>query len=87
MTVYEVPNIEHCDVRAVGDPVVGYRINSHEGWYIHVNTGLEETANVWKMAVALRADFDFSLVVILAEADLPPEAEIYDANTPTPEVM
>ena len=77
MTVYEVPNIEHCTVRPLGNPVVVYRIKSNEGWYIHLNDGDEEAANAWKTSVALSADFDFSIVQIVAEADLPEGAEIY----------
>lgn len=76
MTINEVPNIEHCDVSGLGDPVIVYRIISHEGWYIHLNDGYEPTANVWKTAVALKADYDFSKVQIVAEADLPSDAEI-----------
>lgn len=83
MTVYEVPNIEHCTVRPLGDPVVVYRINSNEGWYIHLNDGDELAANAWKTAVALSVDFDFSIVQIVAEADLPEGAEIYGIVNPS----
>ena len=76
MTVYEIPNIEHCTVDPVGDPVIGYTITSHNGWYIHINDGFEEGANIYKTCVALRYDHDWSDVQIVAEADLPPEAEI-----------
>ena len=74
MTVYEIPNIEHCDVVPIG--TLGYRITAHEGWYIHLNNGVEDTVNVWKGAVALLANDDFSMVEIRAEADLPEGAEI-----------
>lgn len=76
MTVYEIPNIEHCTVREIGNPVVMYRINSNEGWYIHLNDGIEGTENYYKTAVALLATYDFSIVEIVAEADLPSDAEI-----------
>lgn len=76
MTVYEIPNIEHCNVRGVGDPVVGYTITANEGWYIHLNNGPEDTTKVWKGAVVLLTTYDFSLVEIRAEADLPDDAEI-----------
>lgn len=75
MTVYEIPNIEHCDV----EPMVGgrmFRITAHEGWYIHLNDGVEDTANVYKGAVILRADRDFTEVEIIPESELPPDAEI-----------
>lgn len=74
MTVYEIPNIEHCTVTEVGDPVAMYRIKSSDGWYIHLNTA--DTENIYKTFVALLATYDFSLVQIVAEADLPEGAEI-----------
>ncbi len=74
MTVYEIPNIKHCTVMPVG--VLGYRIISNNGWYIHLNDGDAETANIWKGAVVLLSNYDFSQVEIRAEADLPEGAEI-----------
>jgi hypothetical protein len=88
MTVYEIPNIEHCTVTPVG--TIGYRITAHDGWYIHLNDGVEDTVNVWKGAVILRTDYNFEQVEIRAEADLPEGAEIYgagDDNEPEHEVM
>lgn len=73
MTVYEIPNIEHCTVEEMGNPVFAYRICSKEGWYIHL---AQAERPIYKGAVALRYDFDFSTVQIVAEADLPPDAEI-----------
>ena len=67
MTVYEIPNIEHCTIRPVGN--VAYRINSNDGWYIHLNDGIEDTANIYKTAVILSTDYDFSQVEIIAETD------------------
>lgn len=87
MTIYDVPNIEHCYVRPLGDPVIGYRIEAHEGWYIHINNGIEETKNWWKTVIGVRTDFDFSLIDIRAEADLPPDAEKHNVNKPNSEVM
>lgn len=83
MTVYEVLNIEHCTVKPLGDPVVVYRIKADEGWYIHLNDGDEERENAWKTSVALSANYDFSLVQIVAEADLPEGAEIYGIVNPS----
>jgi hypothetical protein len=53
-----------------------YLIVAHEGWYIHLNDGDEETANLWKTAVGLMTNYDFSQVEIRAAADLPEGAEI-----------
>lgn len=87
MTVYEIPNIEHCTVREVG--TIAYRINSNEGWYIHLNDGDEETANIYKTAVVLILPYNFEQVEIIAEADLPEGAEICggEDNEPEHEVM
>lgn len=74
MTVYEIPNIEHCNVELFS--TLGYRITAHEGWYIHLNNGVEDTQNVWKTVVILWNNYDFSTVEIRSEADLPPDAEI-----------
>jgi hypothetical protein len=88
MTVYEIPNIEHCTVRPLGNPVIMYRITANEGWYIHLNDGDEETANHWTGEVGLLATTDFSIVEIRAEADLPEGAEINgETEEPQPEVM
>lgn len=76
MSVYEIPNIEHCTVEEIGNPAVVYRIRSNEGWYIHLNDDVEDTQNIWKTVVALLATTDFSIVEIRAEADLPEGAEI-----------
>jgi hypothetical protein len=86
MTVYEIPNIEHCDVTMPTSR--RYLIRAHEGWYIHLNDGDEETANIWKGAVGLMTDYDFSQVEIRAEADLPEGAEICGGdNEPDHEIM
>ena len=75
MTVYEIPNIEHCTVEAVASGRM-YRITSNEGWYIHLNNGIEDTVNVWKTVVILQATYDFSIVEIRPFAELPEDAEI-----------
>lgn len=80
MTVYDIPNIEHCDVIPVG--TIAYRVIAHPGWYIYQQDnepGIDENGNptkIYRGAAILRADYDFSLVEITAEADLPDNAEI-----------
>lgn len=76
MTVYEIPNIEHCNVEPIGNPAIGYRISTHEGWYIRYDTGDEYLANIWKTTICPLANDDFTKVIIVAEADLPEGAEI-----------
>ena len=92
MTVYDIPNIEHCDVALFGS--LNYRIICHEGWYIYLPThipGEDENGNptkVYKGAAIIRTDYDFSTVEITAEADLPANAEICAGdNEPEHEVM
>ena len=75
MTIYEVPNIEHCTVIPVANNTM-YYISAHEGWYMHLNDGDEETANIWKGSMILRADDDYSQLEIRTEADLPSDADI-----------
>lgn len=91
MTVYEIPNIEHCTV----DPVlrtgtgetIGYTITSNDGWYIHLNDDVEDTVNLWKTVVILPVSYDSSIVYIRAFEDLPKDAEICGGvNSPTEKV-
>ena len=77
MSIYEVPNIQHCDIE---EGNLWYRIISHDGWYIHLNNGVEDTENVWKTAVVLLKTTDFSILQIVAEEDLPEGAEICGSN-------
>ena len=80
MTINDIPNIEHCDVSMVG--TIAYRVVAHEGWYIHLADEVpieDENDNplkVYKTIAILRTNYDFSLVEITAEADLPDNAEI-----------
>lgn len=80
MTVYDIPNIKHCVVTPVTN--VAFRIIAHEGWYIHqadIHLDEDENGNVikiYKGAAVLRADYDFSLVEITEETDLPCNAVI-----------
>lgn len=91
MTVYDIPNIEHCDVTMLG--TIGYRIFAHEGWYIYqadnIPGGTEENpTKIYRTAVILFTNYDFSLVEITAAADLPDNAEICGDTMPgEPEVM
>lgn len=70
MSVYD---LQHVTVTAVGNPAIGYRITSEPGWYIHCP---EHDELVYKTAIAVRADYDFSTIQIVAAADLPEGAEI-----------
>ena len=84
MTVYEIPNIEHCTVRELGNPVLMYRINTNEGWVISLPTYEE---NTYSTAVALLATFDFSTVQILPISSLEGDYEINVGESNTPEIM
>ena len=80
MTIYDIPNIEHCDVTPIG--TVGWRVSAHDGWYIHKSTDLpsmDEEGNttiIYRTYVAIRNTEDLSGIEIVAEADLPANAEI-----------
>lgn len=74
MTVYDIENVT---VVAVGSPAVGYRITANEGYYIHC---VEHEELSYTTIVLLRADYDFSTVQVVAEADLPEGAEIHGGN-------
>lgn len=93
MTVYDIPNIEHCTITTVGTSY--YRIICHEGWYVHLAddpTGIDpetgEPTKLYRGAAILSVNYDFSTVEITAEADLPANAEICGGdNEPEHEVM
>lgn len=88
MTIHEIPNIEHCTIEEMGNPLVAYRIRTNEGWYIHLNDGDEETANIYKTVAILFPNYNFEQVQIIAEADLPEGAEICGGvNNPEHETM
>lgn len=86
MTVNEIPNIEYCTVEPMVNGTM-LRIIANEGWYIHLDDGYEDTANVWKGAVIIRANYDFTKVIIVPEAELPEDAVIMGDTTEEPEVM
>jgi hypothetical protein len=71
-----VPNIEHCSIRTIGNPAIMYVITTDDGWYIHRNDGDEGTANIWKTTTAIRNDEDPAMLQIVPESELPPDAEI-----------
>lgn len=83
MTVYDIPNIEHCTVTPIANM---FKIVSHEGWYIHLNDGIEDTENIWKGAVVLLNTYDWSIVEIIPFAELPSDAVIC-GTTPNTETM
>lgn len=87
MTVYEIPNIEHVTVTPVmsGETLIMYRLRANEGWYIHLHDDVEDTMNLWKRSVVLPVNYDFSIVEIRAEEDLPEDSEIAGVEPPTEE--
>lgn len=91
MDIYDIPNIEHCDVAPFGS--LNYRVVAHPGWYIYQADnipGVDENGNptkIYRTVTILRRDYDFSLVEITAEADLPDNAEICGGENNDHEVM
>ena len=80
MTVYEIPNINHCTIESMASGRM-YRIIANEGWYIHLNDGDETEENLYKGAVILPATYDFTHVEIVPESDLPEGAVICGGTT------
>lgn len=76
MTIYDIKNIEHCDVREIGNPAIGYIMKSHDGWWIHIFDGDPISNKIYKKSIAPNANMDFSLITILHESELPPDAEL-----------
>ena len=74
MTVYEIPNITHCTVIEIGDPVVGYEIRANTGWYIHTANHKEK---MYAIIILVPSSYNFSTIKIVAEEDLPEGAEIH----------
>ena len=93
MTVYDIPNIEHCDVTVLGG--ILYRLIAHEGWYIYKsNNPVEPDENgnptkLYQTAVIINPNLeDLSGIEITAEADLPDNAIINGVEgEPDHEVM
>ena len=82
MTIYEIPNIEHCTIRAIG--AVGYQIIANDGWCIHTANHGE---NEYALMISIRADYDFSTIQILETATLPEGSEIHGENNNDVESM
>lgn len=79
MSIYDIPNIEHCDITTVGASF--YRIFAHEGWYIYqadnpAGGTPDNPTKIYRTVGIFSVNYDFSLVEIVAEADLPENAEI-----------
>lgn len=85
MTVYEIPNIENCNVEPIGNPAVGYRITANEGWCIHTANHAEtEFARV----IAIPASYDMTTIQIVDVLTLPEGSEIHGGdNDQSHEVM
>lgn len=84
MTINDIPNIEHCTVEpfvsSTTGNILGYEVTAHEGWYVHFNDGVEDTANIYSVYVLLPVSYDFSLVEIVPASELPPDAVINENN-------
>ena len=91
MTIHEIPNIEHCDIETIG--TIGYRIWTHEGWYIrkpNTSDGVDENGNptkIYQTVIVVWTTEDCTGIEIVAEADLPPNAEICGDTNNDHEVM
>lgn len=83
MTIYDIPNIDHCEVEFMSETTV--RLWAHEGWYIHKSTDFpieDDDGNqigvMYRTVVIIFIDReDLSGIEITAEADLPPGSQIF----------
>jgi hypothetical protein len=80
MTVYDLPHIANIEEMSNGI----YRVTTEQGYYIGVC--VEEDYYIWKTVTFIYPSDDLAAIQILAEADLPEDAEIC-ADTTKPEVM
>lgn len=91
MDIYDIPNIEHCDVSPIGTS--GWRVFAHEGWYIHKPTdlpGVDADGNptiIYRTVAIIRNTENLAGIEIIAEADLPENAEICGDTGNNQEVM
>lgn len=85
MTINEIPNIEHCNVEPIGNPAVGYRISTYEGWCIHMEG---HNDNEYTRAIVIGAnDPAISTIEILEIATLPEGYEIHGGDNTNTETM
>lgn len=82
MTVFEVPNIEHCTVTPMANGMA-YRIVTNDGWVIKLPDYAE---NEYSTAVILMANRDYSTLQILPISSLPEDAVI-NGETNKPEIV
>lgn len=81
MNVYDIPNVT---VEEMGNPVLFYRINTVSGYVLKL-PDYEELE--YKTAAVLLPTYDFSLVQVIAESDLPEGAYINGNTDNDHEVM
>lgn len=62
MTIYDVKNIDRCEVRPLGDS--GFRVIAHEDWAIRIDDGSDENENLWTGEVGLPVGADFSKITV-----------------------
>ena len=74
MTVYEIPNINNCNVEEFGNPAIGYRITANNGWCIHTANHNE---NEYARVIAIPATYDMSTIEIVNISTLPDGSEIH----------
>lgn len=85
MTIYDIPNIEHCDIETIG--TMGWRLRAHDGWYIYKSTNpvIEDLngnqCKLYQTVVAVRNTENLAGIEITAEVDLPDNAIINGGGT------
>lgn len=78
ITKQDLENIPHiASVSQVGNPALAFKVRTESGYYIHQTTWDEDEdlQNVWKTVTYIYPSEDINTIIILAEADLPENAD------------
>lgn len=87
ITKQDLLNIPHiAKVEEMGNPLILYRVTTESGYFIHQTTWEddEELAKMYKTCTGIYPDEDISTIQIVAEADLPADADICGGDVKPP---
>ena len=82
-----IPHI--ANVEQLGNPALMFTVTTENGYFIHQTTwdDNEDLSNVWKTVTGIYPDEDINTIIILAEADLPENADICGGVIPPTETI
>ena len=88
ITKQDLLNIEHiAKVEEFGNPVYMYRVTTESGYFIHLKMWEDDeaVAKMYKTCTFVYTNYELSDIQIVAEADLPADAEICGGVKPPQE--